>query len=534
MSNNLDQYNFLAWFHVFNKFTGINKLCLFNNGIYWIILFFLCGSLFSSLQAEPGFQVNLGDGKSVPLPVKYQDGFHFVALQDFANCLGSRTFYSEKAKKAILYFGSSEIKIGALNPFVVIDDKVYQMPIETRYLDAEIFLPLKYFAQLLAAIPAFNFQFDEAQQQINLNWGGTGGSNIARIEVEPKSNGILVKIICTQKFQPADLTARVRNDWVYFDIYKGVLNPDLLKEIPFSGQIEKIIPLQLSETLAQISIKVNQPVITTHIISQPNSQNILLSIQTEEKLSENVLRKLENDRKKWLIDKIVIDPGHGGIDPGAVGPTGLYEKDVVLKIAKFLKEMLAAEPGIQVFMTREDDRLIPLKGRTAMANRVGAKLFISIHANSVKDRRVQGSSTYILGPAKTEEAIEVARFENSAIRLEESQESYPNFDDEQFILSSIAQSEFTRESEELAALVQKSVTDKTDLRDRGVIQAGYYVLIGASMPNILFEAAFISNRAEEKKLKSANFQKKLAEALFESIKKFKEKYEQNPGVSGQY
>ena len=500
-----------------------------------IFLYCLLVTPVSNLLADQYFQVNYGSGKkSISLPVKNQDGFDFVAFQDFANCLDARTFYSEKTKKAIMYLGASEIKISALNPFIIIDEKIYQLPLETRYLDSEIYLPLKYFAGLLASIPAFNIQFDESSKQINLNSGGAGNYNLTRIEVEPKSNGILVKIGCNQKFQKADLTTRVRNDWVYLDIYKGVLDASLLTELRFSGLIEKIVPLQLSETLAQISIKVNRAVLNTNIILPENSQNILLSIRTEEKLSENVLRKLEDDRKKWSIDKIVIDPGHGGKDPGAVGAGGLYEKDVVLKVAKYLKELLVNELDISVIMTREDDRFIPLSERPAMANRVGAKLFISIHANSNLDRRVQGSSTYILGPAKTEEAIEVARIENSVIRLEESQESYPNFNDEQFILSSIAQSEFTRESEELAALVQKFVTDKTEFRDRGVKQAGYFVLIGASMPNILFETAFISNRAEEKKLKSSSYQKKLAEALFESIKKFKEKYEQNAGLYGQY
>lgn len=511
--------------------SSMTKRRYFNFLTGWIIL---SSFTLPYLFADDSFLVNRGSSqKSVPLPVKFQDGFHFVAVQDLANSLEARTLYSEKAKRVILYLGSSEIKIAALNPFVVIDNQIYQLPLETRYLDAEIFLPLKFFMELLATFPAFGIQFDELQKQINLNWGQSGGYPISKIEVEPKSNGILVRITGNQPFQAADLTARVRQDWVYLDIYKGVLAPALLKEMPFAGQIEKIIPLQLSESLAQISIKVDRPVLSTNIIAQPNSQTILLSIQTDEKISENILRKLEDDRKRWLIDKIVIDPGHGGKDPGAVGPTGLKEKDVVLKIAKYLNEMLAELPGIQVVMTRDDDRFIPLYERPKIANRVGAKLFISIHANSVKDRRAQGSSTYILGPAKTEEAIEVARIENSVIRLEESPEAYPNFDSEQFILSSIAQSEFTRESEELAGLVQKFVTDKTDLRNRGVIQAGYYVLIGASMPNILFESAFISNRAEEKKLRSPQFQKKLAEALFESIKKFKEKYEQTPGMDGQ-
>ncbi|MCI0515856.1 N-acetylmuramoyl-L-alanine amidase, partial [candidate division KSB1 bacterium] len=112
------------------------------------------------------------------------------------------------------------------------------------------------------------------------------------------------------------------------------------------------------------------------------------------------------------------------------------------------------------------------------------------------------------------------------------QDVYPQLDDEQFILSAIAQSEFTRESEELAAMLQATTTRRTGLSDRGVKQAGYYVLIGASMPNILFETAFISNKNEEKKLNSATYQQQFAEGILESVRLFKQKYEKsNSGYS---
>ncbi|MCK5739585.1 N-acetylmuramoyl-L-alanine amidase, partial [bacterium] len=122
-------------------------------------------------------------------------------------------------------------------------------------------------------------------------------------------------------------------------------------------------------------------------------------------------------------------------------------------------------------------------------------------------------------------AVEAARLENSVIKLEESPQKYPHLEDEQFILSSMAQSEFTRESEQLAAAVQNNTSRLSGLRDRGVKQGDYYVLIGASMPNILFETAFISNPAEERKLKTSAFQKKIAKGIFEGIKDFKSLYD---------
>lgn len=482
------------------------------------------------LFANPNFQVIYNSGeKKTTLAVKTNSGHDFVSFQDFADCLNARTYYSDQAKKAILYLDSQEIKVTALNPFVIVNNQIFQMPIDTRFLNTEIFVPVKYFVPLLQKYALMDIRLDEINRQILVSLTPQKG-RLTSIDVEPKSNGLLVKICGNAKIAQSDITARIRKDWVYLDIYKGRIDSRLLKETDLRGPVKQIVPSQVSPNLAQISLKISQPVLDVKATLSEDARTIILSIRTKDKLSDDILQTLEKDRRKWQIDKIVIDPGHGGKDPGAVGPSGTYEKDVVLSIAKHLKKLLESRLKVEVLLTRNGDQFVRLNERTAMANRVGAKLFISIHANSNVNRKVRGSSTYILGPAKSEEAAEVARKENSVIQLEATRESYPDFNNEQFILSSIAQSEFTRESEVLADILQKTVTEKTSLRNRGVKQAGYYVLIGASMPNILFETAFISNRTEEKKLKSSRFQKKLAEAIFISIKQFKEKYEQMSSV----
>jgi len=138
---------------------------------------------------------------------------------------------------------------------------------------------------------------------------------------------------------------------------------------------------------------------------------------------------------------------------------------------------------------------------------------------------VRGLTTYFLGPAKTEEALEVSKRENVVINYEQDHSAYADFDAESFILLALAQNAYQYESQELAAMVQEAISRKTRIRNRGVKQAGFYVLIGASMPNILIEVAFLSNRKEERLLKSPSFQRKVAEAIGESILKFKQKYE---------
>ncbi|MBN2088644.1 N-acetylmuramoyl-L-alanine amidase [candidate division KSB1 bacterium] len=502
--------------------------------IYHVLISFLI-FIFKLFPSE-NYQLNLNQQKRFLIKAVVESNVDYLSLTDFAACLGTKMTFDDRIKSAIIKLGSSEIRLFAANPFININYNVFQMPVDTRFLNNQIYVPIKFFIELLQNVKDIQIRLNESSSQIDVFYhaqekGLAGITNISRIDIDHKINGILITIHTTVPFKQSEVTTRVRQEWLYVDIYNGVIDSFALSQTPLKGIFRGIIPLQPSGNLAQISFHLSQQVTDVKAVVMENSHQILVTIRTQEELPSTVLKALENDRLKWQIDKIAIDPGHGGRDPGAIGPSGVQEKDVVLNIARYLKKLVESRLGIEVIMTREDDRFIPLHQRTAIANRNNAKLFISIHANSNRDRKVDGVSTYILGPAKTNEAVEVAQLENSVIQYEASYDSYPNLDNEQFILSSIAQSEFTRESEELAALVQEEVSNKTDLRDRGVKQAGYLVLVGASMPNILFESAFISNRKEEKKLKSSDFQKDLAESLFESIKKFKIKYEQSHAAS---
>jgi N-acetylmuramoyl-L-alanine amidase len=225
------------------------------------------------------------------------------------------------------------------------------------------------------------------------------------------------------------------------------------------------------------------------------------------------------------VHRIVIDPGHGGKDPGAVGRDGLFEKTVTLAIAKEIKKELEKTTGVRVMMTREEDVFMPLEMRTKIANEAGGKLFISIHADSNPNKGLRGHTVYFLGPAKTEEARRAAQFENSVIHFEESQEKYADLSDASFILAANAQNSYNKESQEIATMVDNSVNMEAKSASHGVRQAGFYVLYGASMPNILLESAFISNKNDEKLLKNKDFYKSIARALSKSVLEFKKKYE---------
>ena len=229
--------------------------------------------------------------------------------------------------------------------------------------------------------------------------------------------------------------------------------------------------------------------------------------------------------EQYLIKRIVIDPGHGGKDPGAVGSyLQLEEKDIVLNIAKKTKELLEKNLDVTVFLTRDKDRFVSLGDRTDFANNHQADLFISIHCNAAYNKKVNGTEVYYLSTAQTDEARAVEAMENDAIRFEDP-ESIKRYSDLDFILYDMRQNEYLIESSELAEICQKYLVQELNTKDKGVKQANFYVLRGAFMPAILVEVAFLSNKSDEKRLKSDNFQKGSAISIYKSIKKFKEKYD---------
>jgi N-acetylmuramoyl-L-alanine amidase len=217
---------------------------------------------------------------------------------------------------------------------------------------------------------------------------------------------------------------------------------------------------------------------------------------------------------------VVVDPGHGGIDPGARGPGGTLEKDVTLAIGRRLAAILRDDPAFDVRMTRDRDTLIALRDRPRMANRWRADgqpaLFISIHLNAHPRNTVRGVETYFLSEALTEDARRVAAMENAAERFDEPRSA--SGDALSFIFNDLRQNHYLRESSDWAAAIQTRLRQVHPGPDRGVKQAGFVVLEGALMPSVLVEVGFISNADEERLLRSPQHQQKVAESLAASVR----------------
>jgi N-acetylmuramoyl-L-alanine amidase len=256
---------------------------------------------------------------------------------------------------------------------------------------------------------------------------------------------------------------------------------------------------------------------------ETDDDHISIFLRTE--MAENA-NKIKEMRRRWLLDTIVIDAGHGGKDPGAVGHGGLQEKTVTLDIAKKLGKLIQANMGIKVIYTRDEDVFVPLWKRTKFANDSGGMIFISIHANSVPNSpSVRGFETFLLRPGKTKDAIEVASRENAVIALEELYHNYEKLSNDKLIIATMAQSNFMKESEFLAAEIQRELDRVLTSPNRGVKQSGFHVLVGATMPNVLIEAGFLSNKNESELLGQSRYRQKIAQAIFSALVNFKDKYE---------
>jgi N-acetylmuramoyl-L-alanine amidase len=248
------------------------------------------------------------------------------------------------------------------------------------------------------------------------------------------------------------------------------------------------------------------------------------------KMPGKVINPPENAKKEYRLRTVVIDPGHGGHDPGCLG-SFTQEKHIALAISLYLKQMINERfPEVRVIMTRETDVFIPLHERARLANRNNADLFISIHCNFFPNREnIHGSETYVMGLHTADQNLEVAKRENAVILLEADYEKIYDYDPnstEGHIILSMFQNAFLEQSILFAEKVEAKFQHQALRRSRGVKQAGFLVLRETSMPSVLIEAGFLSNYQEEQYLSTPEGQRRIAESIAMAFAEYKVAVEQ--------
>jgi N-acetylmuramoyl-L-alanine amidase len=466
----------------------------------------------------------------------------YGSMRDVAGALDLGLYHNEETKKIELKTSRFRLKATGDNPFVVVNDiatdaqSIYQLPVNVITAGNDLFVPMHDFAAFLDIVLPADVAFDHEEQLLSVT--GLREHNLPDITgllVEERKNGYLIRL---QSKRPVkDFSGFYREDgWFYLTLVGAQVDMAALQQFRPTPPVRRIIPEQTPTTF-QLSIQLNRDVHSTDIFRDPQSNDILIALHKRVDPTElaQTHGRTENDysmlreRDRWKLDVIVIDPGHGGKDPGTIGVRGTKEKDVVLPVALKLGELIKKNlPETKVVYTRDTDEFVEVYRRGQIANEAGGKLFISIHANSTRRKPApqRGFEIYLLRPGRTEEAIRIAERENSVIRFEEDhEERYAHLTDENFILVSMAHSAYIRYSEQFADILQNKITQNTGVNNRGVRQAGFYVLVGASMPSVLVEIGYLSNADEERFLASAEGQRQIAEAIFKAVERYSSDYE---------
>ncbi|NOY12816.1 MAG: N-acetylmuramoyl-L-alanine amidase [Deltaproteobacteria bacterium] len=335
------------------------------------------------------------------------------------------------------------------------------------------------------------------------------------------------------------------NPRLYFDLIYTDLAPQLQADVPvLNGLLQRIRASRFDEKRTRVVLDLYRE-LKYKIVSLKNPDRLVVDLlgpsqpipdskrtagrnrsQSTDDSIADILKDVP-DRQPILhvpqqskdegIHLIVVDAGHGGKDPGAIGPHKVREKDVTLAMAKALASALRKQLGVKVLLTRSDDRYLELRERTAYANRVGADLFISLHANASRTRNVYGLETYFLNLSKNNQAAEVAARENGT--------SLQDVGNLEAILFDLMANAKINESSRLAAKVQQAMVaglrhHYSRIKDLGVRQGPFHVLLGATMPSILIETAFISNSREEKRLTSKTYRNRVANAVVTGVKNY--------------
>ena len=317
------------------------------------------------------------------------------------------------------------------------------------------------------------------------------------------------RVVISMTDSPSYTKNRLANpDRLYFDIKNSRVKKELQQTFTVGNDMLKTVRAsQFNENTVRVVLDLDK-MTNYKVLTMEDPMRLVIDIYGQKQAAS--VRK-----------RIVLDPGHGGHDPGAVGPNNLYEKDVVLDIALKLKKILAHDPNYEVFLTRETDVFIPLEKRTAIANSRKADLFVSIHANASPRRDAKGIETYLLNWTNDEEALKVAAREN-AISLKQMKKMNEGRDVLDIMLSDLKRDNKRDESIKLANFIQKNMIGSLNknydhIVDHGVKQALFYVLFGAQMPSVLVEVSFISNPLEEKLLAKDGYRGELAQSIASGI-----------------
>ena len=449
-----------------------------------------------------------------PFTYVEQAGQVYVAADEVATALGGTIAPDSSGFKVTI--GGVAAGFGPDSRYGVVRDDLIEMPVPPISIEGKPFVPWQFFHGFLAKSASQDVSWDAATRSLHVR---PAQRDAVSLHVSVANVQGISKIVITLS-APAEYGI-VKEPGAYTVLFRSPIRAPFVEEVYEDPSIARV-----SFSGNNLRIQLTATDIVGDAYRLENPPRIVLDFRKGAAPVPGVTQPLQptTPREAPGIRTIVIDPGHGGKEVGAVGPNGLMEKDVTLTIARKLAAALTSKVGARVVLTREDDSVVSLDQRTALANQYKADLFLSVHLNAAVVKDAKGSETYFLSlEASDELARKAAEAENVS--------SAPNpTADLNLILWDLAHQAYVEESSRFAQSIQEEMNAATAVANRGVKQAPFKVLVGATMPAALVEVGFISNPDEEAKLQTDEFQTMMVDALTRAVQKYKTDYETRIGL----
>ncbi len=439
----------------------------------------------------------------------------FFSARNVVEALGGRITWFPALKLMTVKINGHTVRLVIDDPSLEIDEKVISLEIPARILDNRVMIPL----EVIKIIAEVDIKWENQTKTLFIN---TIRPYLLKVRSysHPDKTRVVIDLSEKTEFRADKL---INPDRIFIDIMGSIVKlEDASRQIKIDdGVLKTVRTAQFNEEITRVVFDLYQKA-RYELFSLIEPDRVVIDIfksGEEAAISETLPTKPEEKPTPGaeITGKrvVIIDPGHGGKDPGAIGPTGLKEKEVTLGIALYLEKLLK-NAGIPAYLTRSKDEFVYLEDRTNFANQKNGFVFVSLHANSVLNHRptAAGIETFLLSSKYIgASARDVADRENRASR------AHPDVDtDLALIIADLEESANIKYSFDFADIIQKKLVEYLKLENRGIKQAPFVVLKGANMAAVIVEVGFISNPKEEKLLKTNKFKENAAQALFEAIK----------------
>ncbi|HEU4366322.1 MAG TPA: N-acetylmuramoyl-L-alanine amidase [Candidatus Krumholzibacteria bacterium] len=473
--------------------------------------------------ADTTAEVVYDDGRaseSVVLVRVSDEGGWFMRANDVARLFRATQFWNASSRKIVLGVGRTRFVLTVDTRVVVVDGEPNMMRSAVRYEEGFVLVPLEFVLEVASQHTPRAFEWNEGERRLSIKGIGY---NATRIVFTSSSERTTAAIQLTEPLvYHVDTSAP---GLVRIKLYGGRIDLRAFTVRQARGFVAGVRAEQ-TERDAYVTIDLARGVRRVRVDRADEPPQLLVVLETGDAPADaapgyvEVVEDGAGKRRSLEVRKVCIDAGHGGRELGKESAGGVREKDVNLAIARAVRDRITQELGVEVVMTRDDDRTLGLLERTEIANTSGADLFVSIHCNAWFNDQTGGFETYFLSPARSESERALARFENQG----GGDAAQAATGDVEFILWDLVQNEYIAESSTLAEYIQKEMTARLGIKSRGVKQANFVVLQGARMPAVLIETAFLSNPAEEQLLADPEFHGRVAEGLIEAIRRMQERY----------